>query len=78
LPTIFRSGPDRLFFYPADNHEPPHVHVGREGFEAKFWLEPVRLHGSLGFRGREIRQIGELVEENAELLLEAWYEFFGN
>jgi len=52
--------------------------VEREVFEAKFWLEPVRLHSSRGFRGREIRQIEELVEENDELLLEAWYEFFGN
>ena len=78
LPTIFRSGPYRLFFYSADHHEPPHVHVEREDFEAKFWLEPVRFHGSRGFRRSEIRQIEELVKENAELLLEAWNEFFGN
>ncbi len=78
MPTVFRSGPYRLFFYSADNHEPPHVHVEREGYEAKFWLEPVRLQGSRGFRGWEIRQIEELVEEKADLLLEAWYEFFGN
>jgi hypothetical protein len=62
----------------ADNHEAPRVHVEREGFEAKFWLEPVRFQGSRCFRGWEIRQIEDPVEEKADSLLEAWHEFFGN
>jgi hypothetical protein len=52
--------------------------VEREGAEAKFWLEPVRFQGSRGFKGWEIRQIEELVEEKADWLLEVWHEFFGN
>ncbi|MCL4842256.1 MAG: DUF4160 domain-containing protein [Bryobacteraceae bacterium] len=43
-----RSGPYRLFFYSADAHEPPHVHVERDGAEAKLWVVPVRLERSSG------------------------------
>jgi hypothetical protein len=78
LPTILRSGPYRLFFYSADQVEPPHVHVEREDLVAKFWLEPVRFEMSRGFRRSEIRQIEKLVADNADQLLEAWHEYFGN
>jgi len=30
LPTVLRSGPYRFFFYMADRHERPHVHVVRD------------------------------------------------
>jgi hypothetical protein len=46
MPTILRVGPYRLFFYAGDRDEPPDVHVEREDKIAKFWLDPVRLHGS--------------------------------
>ena len=57
---------------------PPHVHVEREERQAKFWLDPIRLENSRGFRRIEIRQIERLVADNAGLLLEAWHEYFGN
>jgi hypothetical protein len=67
-----------MFFYSADHQEPPHVHVERDELRAKFWLDPVRLENSRGFRRIEIRQIEKLVADNAGLLLEAWHEYFGN
>ena len=69
LPTILRSGPYRMFFYSADQHEPPHIHVERDDSEAKFWLDPVRLEGSRGFRRAEIRQIEDLIRNEKDLLL---------
>lgn len=78
MPTIMRSGPYRLFFYPADGNEPPHVHVERDDNEAKFWLEPVRLARNDGFRSREIRLIQDIIEEHRIELLEIWYEYFGH
>ena len=50
MPTVLRSGPYRLFFYSSDRSEPSHVHVEREEKRAKFWLKPVRLEDSVGFR----------------------------
>jgi len=76
LPTVFRSGPYRLFFFADDRHEPPHVHVERENKRAKFWLEPVRFHDGHGFRPVELRRIQVLVEQHAPQLRKAWDDFF--
>lgn len=76
MPTVLRVGPFRFFFYAGDGGEPPHVHVERDDGEAKFWLDPVRLGRSRGFRRKEINRVRELVEEHREQLLESWNEFF--
>lgn len=76
MPTVLRIGPYRFFFYAGDRDEPSHVHVERERFTAKFWLDPVRLQRSGGFRSTEIIRIQRIVEENRERLLESWDDFF--
>ncbi len=76
MPTVLRVGPLRFFFSAGDGAEPPHIHVERDDSEAKFWLDPVRLERSRGFRRKEINQIRGLVEEHREQLLESWNEFF--
>jgi hypothetical protein len=76
MPTVLRSGPYRFFFYSGDRDEPPHVHVDRDDCEAKFWLDPVRLQRSTGFAANELRRIENIVEENQQLLLDKWNDFF--
>ncbi|WP_269145370.1 DUF4160 domain-containing protein [Geomonas sp. RF6] len=76
-PAVLRSGPYRFYFVSHDMHEPPHVHVDREHFSAKFWLDPVELGYTLGFQARELRKLEKLVLQHREELLEAWYEYFG-
>lgn len=76
MPTVLRVGPYRFFFYSGDRDEPLHVHVQREDNVAKFWLEPVRIQRSGGFDRKEINTINHLVEENAELLIGKWHDFF--
>ena len=78
MPTVFRSGAYRFFFYSADGVEPPHVHVERGRAHAKFWLQPVRLQESQGFRPQELNRIAGLVENNVASILREWHEFFGN
>ena len=73
---MFRSGPFRFFFYAGDGGEPPHVHVERDACEAKFWLDPVRLARSQGFRRKDINRVRELIEAHQVLLMEAWNEYF--
>lgn len=77
MPTILRTGPYRLFFYAGDRGEPPHIHVEREDKTAKFWLSPVRFQNAGGFGRSEILGIQRLVEENQEILLRGWHEYFG-
>jgi hypothetical protein len=78
MPTVFRSGPYRFFFYAGDRDEPPHVHVERDDREAKFWLDPIRMERSVGFRAKEINKLEQLVAENQQSLLERWNEFFNS
>ena len=77
MPTVLRSGPYRLYFFSHDGTEPPHTHVDRERFSAKFWLEPVGLARNLGFKPIELRRIERLVTERHHQLLEAWHGYFG-
>jgi hypothetical protein len=74
MPTVLRIGAYRFYFYNNEKGEPPHIHVQRERFLAKFWLNPVALAGSKRFASHELRTIQKQVEENREILLEAWNE----
>jgi Domain of unknown function (DUF4160) len=70
------AGPHRFLFYSSDAEEPPHVHVERNDGSAKFWLSPVRLQGSGGFKPVEVRRIQRLVERHREALLRSWDDYF--
>ena len=78
MPTVLQMGPYRFFFYAGDKNEPPHIHVERDDNTAKFWLDPVRLQNSGGFRRNEINRVHRLIEENQERLLRSWNEYFGD
>ena len=77
MPTIFRTGPYRFFFYSNENAEPAHIHVQRDKHLAKYWLKPVALASAFKFSNKELKRIEQLTNENSELLLEAWNEYFG-
>lgn len=76
MPTVLIIGPYRLFFYSGDWEEPPHIHVERDNHTAKFWLQPVRLQNSGGFKSKNLSRIQDLVEENQAVFVEAWNEYF--
>ena len=76
MPTVLRSGPYRFYFYSGDGDEPPHVHVERDDNTAKFWLSPVRLQSSGGFKPPEVRRIQQLVEQHREELQRSWDAYF--
>jgi hypothetical protein len=77
MPTVLRIGRYRFHFYSNEGQEPPHIHVRADEDEAKFWLAPVQLTGNYGFNGRELSEVGRLVEQHRDALLEAWDEHFG-
>jgi hypothetical protein len=78
MPTVLTVGPYRFFFVSLDYGEPPHIHIQREKSVAKFWLDPVVLEKAGGFKAHELNEIGKLVRENRDFLLERWYEYFGS
>ncbi|MFL4986114.1 MAG: DUF4160 domain-containing protein [Xanthobacteraceae bacterium] len=50
MPTILRVSGFRFFFYSLEGSEPAHVHIEHGDSIAKFWLNPVSLAESRGFR----------------------------
>ena len=78
MPTILRIGPYRFFFYASDRDEQIHVPVERDECIAKFWVDPVRLQKSGGFRRSEISRVARIIGEHQVKIMEAWNEYFGN
>ena len=72
MPVILRIRGFRFWFYEADLDEPPHVHVGNEGREAKFWLVPVRTARVGRFKPVELRDIERIIKDHHGFLLSAW------
>lgn len=75
MPVVLRVAGFKFFFYQADlANEPPHIHVVKEGNEAKFWLEPVRIAREGRFRKSDLRDIERIIGDNLQFLLKAWNE----
>lgn len=72
MPVVLRGKGYKFWFYEADLDEPPHVHVGKESREAKFWLKPVKLARAGKFKPIELREIERLINEQHDFLLWAW------
>lgn len=72
MPIILRIRGYRFWFYEVDLAEPPHVHVGKAGAEAKFWIEPIALARTRGFREHELNDIEALLGRYRSQIMDAW------
>ncbi len=72
MPVVLRVKGYRFWFYGADLDEPPHVHVGKAGQEAKYWLEPISLARSRGFRQTDLYEIERIIADFRIDLVQAW------
>jgi hypothetical protein len=77
MPIVFRKGRYRFFFFSNEGHEPMHIHVESDDRHAKFWLEPVGLANSVGYRAHELNEIRQLALAHAALCNRRWHEHFG-
>ena len=66
-----------LFFFSREGHEPPHIHVEQAERYAKFWLDPIELVESRGFRGSELRELHSIIAEHRDQFIIASDEHFG-
>ena len=68
----------RFFFYSRE-HEPIHVHVKNADGKAKFDIQPdgVVLVKNEGIKMKDIKAAEMVLEENKELAIEKWNEYFG-
>ncbi|MBQ6732906.1 MAG: DUF4160 domain-containing protein [Paludibacteraceae bacterium] len=75
MPTIFIFFGFRFMFY-SDDHEPMHVHIIKDGCDAKYNIDPVQMIYNHGFKKHEISMIESVIEQNKEIIAERWKEFF--
>jgi hypothetical protein len=75
VPTVLRIDGYDFHFFANEGEEPPHIHVDRAEFAAKFWLDPVSLVWSNFRKHSEHTRLTQMVVENQALLLEAWFAF---
>ena len=76
-PTVFKKSGLRFAFY--SNEEPRmHVHVTRERYEAKFWLEPtIQLADKNGLKSSQIKKALRPIEEYEDEIKAHWQTHFG-
>lgn len=78
MPEILRMFGMRFFFYSRE-HEPIHVHVKNADGKAKFDILPegIVLIYNEGIKTKDIKAAEMVLEENKELAIEKWKEYFG-
>lgn len=76
MPTVFRQGGYRFFFFSNEGKEPVHVHVERGEALAKLWLTG-HVAWTVGFRTGELTEISALVRAHHALVQESWNAHFG-
>jgi hypothetical protein len=78
MPEILRLFGMRFFFYSRE-HEPIHVHVKGADGKAKFDILPegIVLVKNEGLKPKDIKAAEMVLEENKELAIEKWNEYFG-
>jgi hypothetical protein len=78
MPTLLRWKGYRFFFYSADGWEPPHVHIVKDGAEAKVWLNDFGVAVNIGYSARELGEIVRKTREERAAFMEAWHDHFAN
>lgn len=78
MPEILRIFGLRFFFYSREQ-EPIHVHVRNSDGNAKFEILPegIRLVFNQGMKPKDIKCAEMVLEENKELAISKWIEYFG-
>lgn len=76
MPTIFIVF-GFIFKFFSDDHDPIHVHVIKDGNEAKYNVDPevIRVFNH-GFKKHELSLIEGIIEENRAVIINRWQEFF--
>ena len=76
VPTIFRDGPYRFFFYSNEGNEPVHIHVRASDELAKFWVNPIILENTVRFGPHELREIRRILSDRVDSIQKSWDEHF--
>jgi len=74
MPKIFEDNGFTFRFYAADLDEPIHVHIEKDGYAAKFWINPIACVVDGGFSNRELRRITQIIAARQQEIVDKWHE----
>lgn len=77
MPTVFIFFGYRFMFY-SNDHEPVHVHILKDGCEAKYNVSPIEQIYNHGFKKQQIAIIESVIEENVDVITDRWKSYFNN
>lgn len=75
MPELFRLFGIKFFFF-SNEHLPIHVHIKNADGDAKFEIRPVKLIENSGVKNKDIKLAESIIEENEELIVKRWEEYF--
>jgi hypothetical protein len=75
MPELFRFFGMRFFFF-SNDHLPIHIHVKNADGTAKFAIDPARLLENNGIKRKDISLAESIIEENREVIINHWNDFF--
>jgi hypothetical protein len=76
MPTLFYYFGLKFYFY-SNDHLPIHVHVSIDNSEARYLVYPeIKLVENRGLKLRELRLAEFAIEENREIIIARWKEYF--
>ena len=75
MPELFRFFGIRFFFF-SHEHLPIHVHIKNADGTAKFEVSPLKLIENNGIKSKDIHLAESIIEENAEVIINRWNEYF--
>lgn len=52
------------------------MHISKGDSEAKYNVKNIELVENFGFKKNELRMIESIIEENQEIIIERWNEYF--
>jgi len=76
MPTLFYYLGLKFHFY-SNDHLPIHIHVSSDNTEARYQVSPeIKLIENRGLKPRELRLSEIAIEENKEIIIARWKEYF--
>lgn len=75
MPTVFIFFGFRFMFY-SNDHLPIHIHILKDGHEAKYNVEPLEMVYNHGFKKHDLLMIESVIEENKAIIIERWKDYF--
>jgi hypothetical protein len=74
MPKVFEDSGFTFRFYAADLDEPIHVHIEKDSYAAKFWVNPIHCAVDGGFNRRDLRRITQIIAARQQEIIDKWYQ----